>query len=174
LTPTALVVLANLGHPRKPSRAAGQVLEPALPDPHTATRQLRTLLSVPVGDGDLLGLRRLRDIAEAIADAMLRGDQPQVTMLNDLARASAAHVELAVGDGSVRRQLVWADPSAVAQLARRIIDEVAALDPSRLRRCAREECALVFYDTTRSRTQRWHAEDPCGWRERQSARRARG
>jgi predicted RNA-binding Zn ribbon-like protein len=173
LTATALVALANLGHPRKPSRAAAQVVEPAMPETVTAARQLDGLISLPLGAGDLPGLRRLRDIAEAIADAMLRGDQPEVAALNDLARASAAHPELAVRDGSVRRQLVWDDASVVAHLARRIIDEVAVLDPSRLRRCARDECGLVFYDTTRSRTQRWHAEDPCGWRERQSARRAR-
>jgi predicted RNA-binding Zn ribbon-like protein len=173
LTTTALVVLANLGHPRKPSRAQEQRVAPAMPDALTARRQLDGLVSLPVGDGDLPGLRRLRDIAEAIAGAMLRGDQPDLAALNDLARASAARVELAIRDGSVQRQLVWTDPSPVAQLARRIVDEVAALDPTRLRRCAREECGLVFYDSTRSRTQRWHAEDPCGWRERQSARRAR-
>ncbi len=34
------------------------------------------------------------------------------------------------------------------------------------------DCAAVnALDTTRSRTRRWHAEDPCGWRERQRARR---
>jgi predicted RNA-binding Zn ribbon-like protein len=173
LTATALVALANLGHPRKPSRAAGQVVEPAMPDARTAARQLEGLISLPVGDGDLPGLRCLRDIAEAVADAMLRGDQPEVAALNDLARAGTARVELAVRDGSLHRQLAWEDGSAVGQLARRIIDEVTALDPSRVRRCARGECGLVFYDNTRSRTQRWHAEDPCGWRERQSARRAR-
>ncbi|MDQ6782700.1 MAG: CGNR zinc finger domain-containing protein [Actinomycetota bacterium] len=69
--------------------------------------------------------------------------------------------------------LVWDDPSIAAGLARRLAEEVAAMEPNRLRRCARSECPLIFYDTTRSRTQRWHAEDPCGWRERQHHRRAR-
>ncbi|WP_414710672.1 CGNR zinc finger domain-containing protein [Pseudonocardia sp.] len=41
----------------------------------------------------------------------------------------------------------------------------------RLRRCARTACDLLFYDTTRSRTRRWHVEDPCGWRECQHHRR---
>jgi predicted RNA-binding Zn ribbon-like protein len=47
-------------------------------------------------------------------------------------------------------------------------------EPSRLRRCARPECRLVFYDdATRSATQRWHAERPCGLRERQRRHRAK-
>ncbi|HYB26212.1 MAG TPA: CGNR zinc finger domain-containing protein [Solirubrobacteraceae bacterium] len=33
--------------------------------------------------------------------------------------------------------------------------------------CERPECRLLFYGTTRSATQRWHAESPCGVRERQ-------
>jgi predicted RNA-binding Zn ribbon-like protein len=60
-----------------------------------------------------------------------------------------------------------------AALARRLIEELNALEPDRLRRCARPECDLLFYDTTRSRTRRWHAEDPCGWRERQRVHRLR-
>jgi predicted RNA-binding Zn ribbon-like protein len=62
--------------------------------------------------------------------------------------------------------------SPVTQLARQLIEELTLLDPTRLRRCAKEECDLLFYDNSRSRTQRWHAEDPCGWRERQRSRRA--
>src|SRR5262249_14363845 len=73
-----------------------------------------------------------------------------------------------------QQQLVWEDVSVAGELARRLIEELAGLDPTRLRRCAREQCGLFFYDSTRSRTQRWHAEDPCGWRERQHSRRAPG
>jgi predicted RNA-binding Zn ribbon-like protein len=68
------------------------------------------------------------------------------------------------------RHLVWDDASATAHLARNVIDELASLDPARLRKCARSACDLLFYDTSRSRTRRWHAEDPCGWRERQQTR----
>jgi predicted RNA-binding Zn ribbon-like protein len=48
-----------------------------------------------------------------------------------------------------------------------VIDELSEVEPTRLRRCARPECSLVFYDVTRSATQRWHDERPCGLRERQ-------
>jgi predicted RNA-binding Zn ribbon-like protein len=53
------------------------------------------------------------------------------------------------------------------ELACRIVAELGRLEPARLRHCAREACDLLFYDTTRSRTQRWHSESPCGLRERQ-------
>jgi predicted RNA-binding Zn ribbon-like protein len=92
--------------------------------------------------------------------------------INALAGGSRARIELAAADGRLRQALAWDDPSVAARLARRLAGELAGLDPQRLRRCARPECDLVFYDTTRSRTQRWHAEDPCGWRERQRRRRA--
>jgi predicted RNA-binding Zn ribbon-like protein len=47
------------------------------------------------------------------------------------------------------------------------------IDLSRLRQCQRKECDLLFFDTTRSRSQRWHAESPCGWLERQHRREGR-
>ncbi|MEV0065778.1 CGNR zinc finger domain-containing protein [Amycolatopsis sp. NPDC050768] len=44
---------------------------------------------------------------------------------------------------------------------------------SRLRICANHECAKVFYDTTRSRTRRWHSYELCGNRANVATHRAR-
>lgn len=173
VTPKTLIGLANLGRPRRPAGATAPVVEAALPDAVTATSQLRGLIPRAAVDGDLPGLRRVREIAARAADALLRGDVPDPSALNRIARDSSAHTELVVDDdGAVRQELVWHDRSLAGHLARRVIDEIAALDRSRLRRCARNACDLLFYDTTRSRTRRWHAEDPCGCRERQRAHRA--
>jgi predicted RNA-binding Zn ribbon-like protein len=131
------------------------------------------VISVPVSDGDLPGLRRLHEIAVRAAETLIRGGVPEVAELNALARGSSAHAELTTASGSLRADLVWEDSTVAGQLARGLIGELAAVEPGRLHRCARHQCDLVFYDTTRSRTQRWHAEDPCGWRERQHARRTR-
>jgi hypothetical protein len=170
--PTALVTLANLGRPRRPSRAARST-EPVLPDAVTASGQLEGIIALPVRQADLPGLRALHRFAGRAAEALLGGDVPEPGLLNDLAGDSSARIQLAARGGSLRTELMWSDQSAVGQLARRLIEELASLDPARLRRCAREQCGLLFYDGTRSRTQRWHAEDPCGWRERQHSRRAR-
>ncbi|MFD9007044.1 CGNR zinc finger domain-containing protein [Streptomyces sp. NPDC059582] len=43
----------------------------------------------------------------------------------------------------------------------------------RIRACANEDCAHAFYDTTRSRTQRWHSYEDCGNRTNVAAYRAR-
>jgi predicted RNA-binding Zn ribbon-like protein len=104
---------------------------------------------------------------------MLTGETPDHAELNALAAGSTACIKLVSTDGVPRRQLIWTDTSLAAALARRLIEELNALQPDRLRRCARPECDLLFYDTTRSRTRRWHAEDPCGWRERKRVHRLR-
>jgi predicted RNA-binding Zn ribbon-like protein len=127
----------------------------------------------PVAAADLADLRRLQRAAVHAAEAVLAGGAPDGAELNALAAGSAARAELVVADGRPRRRLVWTDASLAAALARRVVEELGALDPDRLRRCARPGCDLLFYDTTRSRTRRWHAEDPCGWRERQRAHRHR-
>ena len=173
MTPEALITLANLGAPRRPSRARERLTEAALPDVSTADRQVGGLIARPVTQADLRGLRHLQRVAAQAADALLSGEIPVCSELNALAGGSRGRTELIITKGELRQQVTWDDSSAVAGLARRLIGELAALEPSRLRRCARTQCGLVFYDATRSRTRRWHAEDPCGWRERQQARRHR-
>jgi predicted RNA-binding Zn ribbon-like protein len=171
MTPDALTLLANLGRSRRPRGAATPSAEPVLPDPATAARQLAPLGVGPVSAGELPALRRVQRATVQIVEALLHGDTPPLPPLNALARGSTAHIELTAGRGRLHRELAWTDGSPASALARRLIEELAVLEPDRLRRCARPECDLVFYDATRSRTRRWHAEDPCGWRERQRHRR---
>jgi predicted RNA-binding Zn ribbon-like protein len=171
--PQLLLVLANLGRPRRPAGAAAPYAEPILPDVTVASAQLADVVDQPVAEADLADLRRLQRAAVHAAEAILGDDALDCVEINSLAADSTAHVELVVTDGVPRRQLVWTDTSLAAALARHLVEELDALEPDRLRRCARPECDLLFYDTTRSRTRRWHAEDPCGWRERQRVHRLR-
>jgi len=171
VTPEALITLANLGLPRRPSGARTRVTEATMPDAVTASRQLGALISRPVTEADLPGLRDLQRAAVHILAALLAGEVPDCAAVNAVASGSTGRAELVASGGELRERIVWDDGTAAAELARRLVGELAALDPSRLRRCARPECDLAFYDTTRSRTRRWHAEDPCGWRERQHTRR---
>jgi predicted RNA-binding Zn ribbon-like protein len=171
--PQLLLLLANLGRPRRPSGAAVPYAEPILPDAAVASAQLAEVVHEPIVAADLADLRRLQRASAHAADAILAGEALDCAEVNALAAGSSARVELLVTDGVPRRQLIWTDTSLAAALARRLIEELNGLEPHRLRRCARPECELLFYDTTRSRTRRWHAEDPCGWRERQRAHRLR-
>jgi hypothetical protein len=43
----------------------------------------------------------------------------------------------------------------------------------RIRLCANHDCEVAFYDTTRSRTQRWHSYEVCGNKTNVAAHRAR-
>ncbi len=167
MKPDALVLLANLGRPRRPPGAHIRRSESVLPDPATATGQLATLVARRVTEADLPALRRVQQVALQTTEALLAGEPPDDGAINTLAHGSTAHIELAATSAGLHQYLVWNDTTIAAGMARRIIEELAALEPDRLRRCARTECNLLFYDTTRSRTRRWHAEDPCGWRQRQ-------
>jgi predicted RNA-binding Zn ribbon-like protein len=171
--PQALLLLANLGQPRRPSGVAAPYAEPILPDATVASAQLADLVDQPVATADLADLRRLQRASVHVADGILAGETLDCAEINALAAGSTACVELVVTGGVPRRRLVWNDASLAAALARRLLEELDALEPDRLRRCARPACDLLFYDTTRSRTRRWHAEDPCGWRERQRVHRVR-
>ncbi len=171
--PALLLLLANLGRPRRPTGAAFARAEPILPDATVASAQLADVIDQPVAVADLADLRRLQREAVHAVDAILAGEAPDCAEVNALAAGSCGRIELRVFDGVLRRQLIWTDTSLAAALARRLIEELNALETDRLRRCGRPECDLLFYDTTRSRTRRWHAEDPCGWRERQRVHRLR-
>jgi len=170
--PETLVLLANLGRARRPRGVPAPHSEPALTDPTTAGEQLAPLISEPVTEADLPALRRVHQLAVEGAESLLSGEPPDCAAITALAHDSTAHVELTATDGGLRQNLVWSDNSISSGLARRLIEELAALEPNRLHRCARAGCDLLFYDTTRSRTRRWHADDPCGWRQRQQDRRA--
>lgn len=172
-TPEVAVLLANLGRARRPAGCAAPYVEPILPSPAAASVQLAGLVDRSVDTADLSDLRRLQRAAVHAAEAILAGEVPDAAEINVLSAGSTAHAELLVTDGVPRRQLVWTDTSLASALARRLVEELSALDPHRLRRCARPECDLLFYDTTKSRTRRWHAEKPCGWRERQRVHRSR-
>jgi predicted RNA-binding Zn ribbon-like protein len=152
---------------------AAPYADPILPDASVASAQLAEVIHQPVAAAELADLRRLQRASVHATDTILAGEALDCAEVNALASGSYARIELLVTDAVPRRRLIWTDTSLAAALARRLIDEVNALEPDRLRRCARPECELLFYDTTRSRTRRWHAEDPCGWRERQRVHRLR-
>lgn len=171
--PHALLLLANLGLPRRPAGTSVPHSEPVLADSTVASAQLAEVVDKSVAAADLTDLRRLHRAAVHAVETIFTGKAFDCAEINTLAAGCTARVELNVMEGVPRRQLVWTDTSSAAALARRLIEELSTLEPNRLRRCARPECDLLFYDTTRSRTRRWHAEDPCGWRERQRVHRTR-
>jgi predicted RNA-binding Zn ribbon-like protein len=171
--PDVLLRVANLTVPVKP---VGAPLR--RPDPFSGPDVLADALGLPgLSAADIESLRVLHAVVVELVDRLVTGQAVAAVAerLNVLAHASVARMCLEPGpDRLLRPRLDWSDPDPAAALARRVIHELGTLDVTRLRRCARPECDLVFYDTTRSGTRRWHAESPCGIRERQRRHRERG
>jgi predicted RNA-binding Zn ribbon-like protein len=169
VTPSLFLHLANLHRPRRNGRVADDA-------------DLRALAGfaepvAAVTDGDAAAdLYKLSQVASDLADAITAGRVPlPLGDLNAPARAALSFPQLVADPTRVAVTLEQSqlaiDPTAV--LAARVAAELGAADLTRIRECARSECRLVFYDSTRSRTQRWHAEAPCGRLERQRRHRAR-
>jgi CGNR zinc finger len=173
MNPPALVVLANLQRrrrwdiaPRVPFADAGQARR-ALAEDGVAIDVLTR--------GDLPALTRLADAASELADCLALRHPPAsraIDVINELASDCTGTAQMVMSGHTVQGGISWQDPDPVAGLARRVIEELGGIDVSRLRQCQRKECDLLFFDMTRSRSQRWHAENPCGWLERQHRRRA--
>ncbi len=174
MTAGLVVALANARAPRRPPHARAPVACDALADAASASELLSPFLDRPVKPHELNAVRALQGADSTIVDALIVGSPPPVDALNALAAREVVTYALErQDDGTLRTTLRPQRASAAAKLLIEVMDELTALEPSRLRRCARHECNLVFYDATRSGTQRWHAESPCGLRERQRRHRTK-
>ncbi|MGZ4187495.1 MAG: CGNR zinc finger domain-containing protein [Solirubrobacteraceae bacterium] len=174
MTDAALfVALANARALRRPTHARAASVHDALADPSSATQLLGPFLGNPLRARELPVLHALHRAVISLADALIAGSPPPVDAINDLAaREPAVYVLTPHAEGRLRAALQPRAESVLGALLIQLMQELEELDPSRLRRCARRECGLLFYDTTRSATRRWHSEQPCGLRERQRRHRA--
>lgn len=170
--PSLTLAIANSAMPRRPAGARTRMIDDPFRDGPALVRFARNWLQVgspTVGKNDLDRLVRWRDALSAFLAAFAAGN-PSVSALailnEEIERATRTRrlsakleVEAVASNGLVER------------LVANCIDEIARCDPGRIRQCSRPECSLLFYDTTRNRSARFHAENPCGWRAREARRR---
>jgi predicted RNA-binding Zn ribbon-like protein len=173
--PALIVALANARAPRKPTRERARVEHDALADAAGASDLLTPFLGRAMTARELPAVRELQATLVAVVDALIEGSAVPLAALNRLVAQypSDRGVERQP-DGTLRATTKLRRRSAAAILTHQAIDELDGLDVTRLRRCGRPECRLVYYDRSRSGTQRWHSERPCGLRERQRRHRAAG
>lgn len=163
-----IVALANARAPRRPTGARAREEHDALADAARASELLAPFLGRAVVARELPALRELQAALVAVLDALIDGSPAPLVAFNRLAARHPMDRKLEQQpDGTLHATVRAARRSAAAILTQRAIDELERLDVTRLRRCGRPECRLVFYDRSRSGTQRWHSERPCGLRERQ-------
>jgi predicted RNA-binding Zn ribbon-like protein len=168
-----VVALANAQATKRPTHARTAVAHDALSDAASASELLKPFLDDPVDPHELAAVRAVHRAVVAIVDGLIDGSQAPLEALNALAaREPVIYALERQPDGKLHTTLRPKRASAAAMLLVRLMVELSDLEPSRLRRCARPQCRLVFYDATRSATRRWHADRPCGLRERQRRHRA--
>src|SRR5258708_5576526 len=154
---------------------ATPTLPDTLADPEEAARILRPFSprgeSTP-SDDDLRRLQELRtDLMAAVTSA---GSAAERTAWERVSQhAAAAPFRYAFpGPGEVRVEPA-AGPMVVGNVIRSVAELIAAGNWSRIKACANAACVHVFYDTTRSRTQRWDSYEVCGNRVNVAAYRTR-
>lgn len=173
-SPPLVVALANARAERRPANARRPSFDDALADVESARELLEPFLDRPLGATDLRHVRALHRALVPVVGALVDGSKPPMDALNRLAaREPAVYGLERAPEGELRAVISPKRPSVAGKLVFELIRELGELEPSRLRRCARPECGLVFYDSTRSATRRWHSENPCGLRERQRRHRSR-
>ncbi|WP_225844417.1 ABATE domain-containing protein [Streptomyces sp. HPF1205] len=168
------------------TRAGRHPVEEELTGPEALGAWIRGAGLVPAGTalavdaGWLPPFTRLRDVVRRMVTAELAGrgqDPADVAALNDAARpAPPALCALLAAGGALTRGLAT-PPTREALLAAVARDAVELFtDPparSQLRRCAGENCTLVYLDTSRGRRRRWCSSEVCGNRERVARHRRR-
>ena len=171
IRPHLVVALANARAARRPPGARAAEPHDALADASRASELLEPFLGRRVEESDLAAVRAVHRATVAVVDALIDGSDPPLDALNALAAREPAvsALERRAGRG-LAAVLRPGRPSAVAALLVAVIRDLGELEPSRLRRCARPECGLVFYDATRTGARRASAPWPSGWRRRRPAR----
>lgn len=124
---------------------------------------------------DVAMLRGLRgELVTVLSDAGGAGTERAWQSLQ--ARATLAPVVFTLGAGpeaGLRPVAAGGLGPVVAEVLTGVYRAITTGRWQRLRLCALDSCATAFYDTTRSRTQRWHSYEVCGNRVNVAAYRAR-
>jgi predicted RNA-binding Zn ribbon-like protein len=123
-------------------------------------------------DADFTASLRLRAAVSRIALGVADGQRPavkDVDAINAAALAPPTAPHLDGGSTTAPRTAVSAALSAIARDAIAIFGAGTA----RIRRCNANDCAMVFYDTSRPGTRRWCSMRRCGNRTKVRTHRAR-
>ena len=119
-------------------------------------------------DRDLTDAVALRAAIARSAIAISRGDDPagdDVDIINLFAATPDIPPSLSGGRRQAGRTRARVG-QAMSALAREAVDLFSSEERERIRECAADDCALVFYDESRSNNRRWCSMQRCGNREK--------
>jgi predicted RNA-binding Zn ribbon-like protein len=148
---------------------------PELPDRLDDPESVRTILGAfgPCDGEDvrLDAVRALRSALMAVVEAADEDDAARGWEAVTAAVESATFRHVFSAGEVALRQL--AGPPVIGRIAAAVAGLVRSDAWSRIRVCGNHQCRAVFYDATRSLTQRWHSYEICGNRANVAAYRAR-
>ncbi|WP_167459233.1 MULTISPECIES: CGNR zinc finger domain-containing protein [Streptomyces] len=169
-TAAAIVNLLN-SRPHSPARALPDTLQ----TPEGASAVLRPF-GQPDGVAPSTGrIAKIRDLRGILMDIVSAPDTTQAALGWEALTERTSSVTLRQvfsAPGKAELEQVDGDP-VVGRVILAVAELVTDGTWRRIRTCANEMCAGVFYDTTRSRTQRWHSYEVCGNKTNVAAYRAR-
>lgn len=129
-----------------------------------------------VTDRDLVDAKALRSAIARIATEISRGEEPHrddVDVINLFAATPDIPPVLPGGSRQAGRTRARVG-QALSAMAREAIGLFGPDSAGRIRECSADDCALVFYDESRSSNRRWCSMQRCGNRAKVRAHRARG
>ena len=141
-----------------------------LGDPSSASRALAKAGLVEPGTPVGPALRRRLIALRTALNQALAEDSAGWVAIDAVAAKLPLRLRFGV-DGSSLTPRGANDPAALVLLHLHTL--LATGEWGRIHLCANDICAVAFYDTTRSRTQRWHSYAMCGNRLNVAAHRAR-
>ncbi|WP_066469684.1 CGNR zinc finger domain-containing protein [Bosea sp. WAO] len=146
-------------------------------------RALAWLAAAGLGDGPADGkmamhdLRALRAELRGVFDGLQAGeplpDAALASVNRRLAGLSGHHVLQRGENGPVLTLALAPVADPAAPVALDFARFVCEAEPARLKRCAADDCTLVFYDRGRNNTRRWCTMGQCGNRDKVARFRAR-
>lgn len=128
-----------------------------------------------VDDRDLRDAHALRSAIAACTLAASRGSQLpalEVDVINLFAATPDIPPALPGGSRQAGRTRARAR-QAFSAMAREAVDVFGEATAGRIRECSADDCALVFYDDSRSNNRRWCSMQRCGNRAKVRAHRAK-
>lgn len=177
---TTLLLVLELANSKKPKRPSGE-RSARIADPlENRERLIEYLLrlnhpyipydrldSLAVDIDEIAGIRDALDqlmMNILAAKEILTG---AIVTLNESAK-NCCWVRQLRADGTYTEAIQTS--TLAGMIASICILELSQCDITRVKVCEQAPCNLYFYDTTRNRSARWHAENPCGWRARSDRR----
>ena len=126
----------------------------------------------------LIEAHKLREAIYRIVNAVLHQKSFDVEDLNTVNHWASFRIESPqlIADGkslAIKTAAAQRAESVIAEIARDAVSLLGGQQQKRIRRCAREDCTLLFVDESRSGRRRWCSMNACGNRAKTVAYRRR-